>query len=137
MKRSDYESAIQSFERARTQLQDHRGPLRLLVSLASFLTFLQRIEISHHCIWQMSGWKFDDLHIRVRQRLCEALYAAGRKTDASEFLIDLVNTFDEEVNTSVPVAKWVSGELTCAVRFVSMHSKLLYQAVSLHNRKRQ
>ncbi|KAN0087823.1 hypothetical protein V8E55_006444 [Tylopilus felleus] len=56
----------------------------------------------------MSGWKFGDLHIRVRQRLCEALYAAGRKMDASESLLELVNTFDEEVNASMPVTKWVS-----------------------------
>ena len=85
----------------------------------------------------MSGWKFGDIHIRVRQRLCEALYAAGRKDDAGESLLDLVNVFDEEVNTSVPVAKWVSG---VGVLSASMHSKLLsrlYQAVSLHNRKQQ
>jgi tetratricopeptide (TPR) repeat protein len=89
MKRSNHESAIQSFERARAQLHDHRDPVPLVVSL-------------------MSGWKFGDLHITVRQRLCEALYAAGRKMDASESLLELVNTFDEEVNSSVPVTKWVS-----------------------------
>ena len=59
----------------------------------------------------MSGWKFDDAHITVRQRLCEALHAAGRKKDAGESLLDMVNIFDKEVYTSVPITNWVSGEL--------------------------
>ena len=73
----------------------------------------------------MSGWKFGDLHITVRQRLCEALYAAGRKDNASESLLDLVNTFHEEVNASVPFTKWVSGELMCcSVRFYAFQTCL-------------
>ena len=58
----------------------------------------------------MSGWKFDNLHITVRQRLCEALYGAGRRKDAEESLLEMVNSFDEEVYTSKLITKWVSGE---------------------------
>ena len=61
-------------------------------------------------LWQISGWKFDDLDITIRQRLCEALYAAGRPKDAGESLLKTVNTFDEVVYMSEPVNKWVSGE---------------------------
>ena len=58
----------------------------------------------------MSGWKCDNLYITVRQRLCEALYIAGRRKDAEESLLELVNNF-EEVYTRELIAKWVSGEL--------------------------
>ena len=58
----------------------------------------------------MSGWKFDNLHITVRQRLCEALYIAGRRKDAEESLLEMVNSIDEEVYTSELITKWVSGE---------------------------
>ena len=58
----------------------------------------------------MSGWKFDNLHITVRQRLCEAIYVAGRRKDAEEALLEMINSFDEEVYTSEPITKWVSGE---------------------------
>ena len=57
----------------------------------------------------MSGWKFDNLHITVWQRLSEALYVAGRRKDAEESLLERVNSFDE-VYTSEPLAEWVSGE---------------------------
>ena len=59
----------------------------------------------------MSGWKFDNLHITVRQRLCEALYVAGRRKDADESLLEMVNSFDKEVYTSELITKWVSGVL--------------------------
>ena len=59
----------------------------------------------------MSGWRFDDLHITARQRLCEAMYATGRKKDAGEYLFEIVNTFNEDVYTSKPITKWVSGQL--------------------------
>ena len=58
----------------------------------------------------MSGWKCDNLHITVRQRLCEVLYVAGRRKDAEESLLEMVNSFDEEVYMSEVVTKWVSGE---------------------------
>ena len=51
----------------------------------------------------------------VRQRLCEALFAAGRTKDAGESLLKVVSTFDEEVHMSVPIIEWISGEFmfTC------------------------
>ena len=58
----------------------------------------------------MSGWKFENLHITVRQHLCEALYAGGRKEAARESLLELINTFGEEVYTTEPISKWVSRE---------------------------
>ncbi|KAN0097093.1 hypothetical protein V8E55_001539 [Tylopilus felleus] len=89
MESNDYESAINLFERARAQVQHCQNRLPLVVSL-------------------MSGWKFDNLHITVRQRLCEALYGAGRRKDAEESLLEMVNSFDEEVYTSKLITKWVS-----------------------------
>ena len=59
----------------------------------------------------MSGWKFDNIHITVRQRLCEGLYVVGRRKDAEESLLEMVNSFDMEVYTSELITKWVSGEL--------------------------
>ena len=58
----------------------------------------------------MSGWKFDTFHITVRQRLCEGLYAAGRRKDADKSLLEMVNSFQEEVYASELITKWVSGE---------------------------
>ena len=58
----------------------------------------------------MSGWKFDNFHIIVRQRICEALYLAGRRKDAAESLLEMVNSFDKEVYMSELITKWVSGE---------------------------
>ena len=59
----------------------------------------------------MSGWKIDNLHITVRQCLCEALYVADRRKDAGESLLEMVNGFEEEVYASELITKWVSGEL--------------------------
>ncbi|KAN0087988.1 hypothetical protein V8E55_006609 [Tylopilus felleus] len=56
----------------------------------------------------MSGWKIDNLHITVRQRLCEALYAAGHTERAGESLLEMVNSFDEEVYTNKLTTEWVS-----------------------------
>ena len=54
-------------------------------------------------LWQISGWNFDNLDITVRQRLCEALYAAGRIKEAGESLLNIINIVDEDI--------WVSGKL--------------------------
>ena len=110
MESTNYEGAIQSFERARPPIRPHTNRTLLAVSLVSFLTVqLQCIEtILPPC--QISGWKFDDLDITVRQRLCEALYAAGRTREAGESLLKMVNTFDEGVYMGGPITKWVSGE---------------------------
>ncbi|KAG6372499.1 hypothetical protein JVT61DRAFT_7605 [Boletus reticuloceps] len=56
----------------------------------------------------ITGWKFDKLHIVIRQHLCEALFAVGRIKDASESLLEMVNTLENKVYMSVPMTKWVS-----------------------------
>ncbi|KAN0087902.1 hypothetical protein V8E55_006523 [Tylopilus felleus] len=85
----NYESAIDLFERAHSQVRHCQNRLPLVVSL-------------------MSGWKFDNFHITIWQRLCEALYGAGRRKDAEESLLEMVNSCHEEVYTTELVTKWVS-----------------------------
>ena len=60
---------------------------------------------------QISGWKFDNLHIKIRQRLCEAFYKAGRMMDAGESLLKMVNTLDEQGYMNGSLTEWISGEL--------------------------
>jgi len=89
-------------------------------------------------IWQVSGWKFDDLDTTIRQRLCEALYAAGRTNEAGESLLEMVNTVDEEVYMRRPTITWVSGEM-CSTCSSSMCSKFHYRfltTMSLYSRQR-
>ncbi|KAF8119884.1 hypothetical protein EV363DRAFT_1440067 [Boletus edulis] len=92
MEGSDYESAIHSFELARSQMP-------------------YRVRLSFFIVSQISGWRFDDLGITIRQRLCEALYAAGRTMDAGKSLLELVDTVGK-ANTHVEEAEWVLGEVT-------------------------
>ncbi|KAF8551263.1 YVTN repeat-like/Quino protein amine dehydrogenase [Imleria badia] len=58
MESRHYEGAIRSFERARAQMRAHTTQEFLVISL-------------------ITGWKFDDLGIRIRRHLCEAQYAAS------------------------------------------------------------
>ena len=51
----------------------------------------------------------------VRQRLCDALCAAGRIKEAGEALLNMVNFFDEEVYMAEPVISWFSGRSCCLV----------------------
>jgi len=59
---------------------------------------------------QISGWKFDDLGIIIRQRLCEALYAAGRTSRGGEVVLEMAKTFRKEVYRRKPIVSCVSGE---------------------------
>ena len=63
-------------------------------------------------VWQISRWKFNELGITIQQRLCEALRAAGRANDASEYFLDFVNSLDETVYASPSITEWISCELT-------------------------
>jgi hypothetical protein len=47
---------------------------------------------------------------RLRQRLCEALYATSRIKEAAESVLNIVNTVDEDVYTTGPIVTWVSGK---------------------------
>ncbi|KAF8435985.1 hypothetical protein L210DRAFT_3505969 [Boletus edulis BED1] len=84
IERSDYEGAIQSFESARAQIRHYENRPLLVVSLVRLsMAVLHCVEIAYDLLY-MSGWKFDDLNITIRQRLCESLYAAGHTKDAVE-----------------------------------------------------
>ena len=108
MEHNNYEGAIQSFERARASLRHHTSRLVSVVSLVSFLTAIIATYRASHLLRQISGWTFNDLCITIRQRLCEALFAAGRTTEGGESLLNMVNTFDKEFY--MPITEWVSGE---------------------------
>jgi hypothetical protein len=92
MENRDYTRAIRSFECARVQFRPHASRALAVVSL-------------------ISGWNFDDLEITVRQRLCEALYAAGSIKEAGESLLNIVNTVDEDAYMTGPIITWVSDFL--------------------------
>ncbi|KAF8435991.1 hypothetical protein L210DRAFT_3549767, partial [Boletus edulis BED1] len=70
MECGDHDGAIQSFEHARAQMRDYIGRPLFVISL-------------------ITGWKFDNLDITVRQRLCEALNAVGRINDAAKCFHEL------------------------------------------------
>ncbi|KAF8129217.1 hypothetical protein EV363DRAFT_1169374 [Boletus edulis] len=92
MESGDYESAIHSFELARSRMR-------------------YRVRLSFSIVSLISGWRFDDLAITIRQRLCEALYAAGHTMDAGKSLLELVDTVGDDVRMSVSMAEWISGKL--------------------------
>ncbi|KAF8436838.1 hypothetical protein L210DRAFT_3631882 [Boletus edulis BED1] len=70
MECGDHDGAIQSFERAQAQMRDYLEPPLFAISL-------------------ITGWKFDNLGITIRQQLCEALYTAGRTNDAAKCFHEL------------------------------------------------
>ncbi|KAF8546776.1 hypothetical protein OG21DRAFT_1527604 [Imleria badia] len=84
MEHGDYKGAIDSFERAQAQMRYYSGPGLFTISL-----------ISH--------WRLEDFGITLQQRICEALYAAGRTEDALEYLLNLVTALDKEVYMSQPI----------------------------------
>ena len=47
------------------------------------------------------------MDITIRQRFCEALYAAGRIKEAGESLLDIAN---KDVYMTGPIVTWVSGK---------------------------
>ncbi|KAF8549390.1 hypothetical protein OG21DRAFT_1500458 [Imleria badia] len=53
------------------------------------------------------GWTFDGLQITVLRYLCEDLFASGRVEEATEALLKILNTFDEEIRASKVTADWV------------------------------
>ncbi|KAN0101156.1 hypothetical protein V8E55_001140, partial [Tylopilus felleus] len=58
---------------------------------------------------QISGWKFDRLHANIRRQLCEALYAAGHAKHAGEVVLEITDTFGDEVYSSEAFTTWVSA----------------------------
>ena len=51
----------------------------------------------------------------VRQRLCDALCAAGRIKEAGKALLNMLIFFDEDVYMAEPVISWFSGRSCCLV----------------------
>ncbi|KAF8556431.1 TPR-like protein [Imleria badia] len=88
MERCEFTAARQSFERALTHIQHHTSQALFVVSL-------------------ISGWKFDNLDVTIRQRLCEALYAAGRTKDAVEYFYQIPIEFREVTNLHDEHLHWV------------------------------
>ena len=60
-----------------------------------------------HSFNKIFGWTFDGLQITVQRYHCEDLYAAGRAEEATEALLKILNTFDEEIHASKETAEWV------------------------------
>ena len=115
MERGDFNGAIQLFERARDQSRSHTNETLSVVSLVSdLMAIFQCIEIARN-LEQISGWKFDELNMTVRQRLCDALHAAGRIEEAGKALLNTVNFFDQGVYMAEPVITWLSGRPRCLV----------------------
>ncbi|KAI6004545.1 hypothetical protein F5J12DRAFT_913670 [Pisolithus orientalis] len=59
------------------------------------------------------GWSFNGLDGVAQQRLCEALYAEGRAAEATEILLNIIQTSDKEGNA---IAGWIADfTKKCAV----------------------
>ncbi|KAF8129297.1 hypothetical protein EV363DRAFT_1400038 [Boletus edulis] len=99
MESGDYESAIHSFGLAQSQMPYRVRDSFLIVSL-------------------ISGWRFNGLAITIRQRLCETLYAAGHTMDAGKSLLELVDTFGDDVCMNGSMAEWISGTSVDEVELV-------------------
>ncbi|KAF8548528.1 hypothetical protein OG21DRAFT_750496 [Imleria badia] len=96
-KSGDYERAIQSFESAKRSFERARAQLRRHTSQALTLVSL------------ITGWSFDDFDVTIRLRLCGAMYAAGRTSEAGKSLLKIINDVDKEVYMcGGPIAKRVS-----------------------------
>ncbi|KAF8552471.1 hypothetical protein OG21DRAFT_1443452 [Imleria badia] len=89
MESRDHESAIRSFEHARVRMRPHTSQALLAVSL-------------------MTGWKFDNFGITIRQHLCKAQYAAGHAKQAGESLLNMTHLLNEEVYICKDITQWVS-----------------------------
>ena len=51
----------------------------------------------------------------IRQRLCDALHAAGRIEEAGEALLNIIDFFSQAVYMAEPIVTWLSGRLHCFV----------------------
>ena len=110
MEIGDVKGAIELFTHARAQMRYYAGPELFTISFVGFSAAILQCIGNTHGPLQISGWKFDGLDIVIRQRLCDALYAAGRTQDAGESLLAMVNTLEEAVDPNI--AQWISGVFT-------------------------
>ncbi|KAF8554548.1 protein prenylyltransferase, partial [Imleria badia] len=115
MESRHYEGAIRSFERAQAQMRPHASQALLWVSLITGwkfddlgITIRQQLSEALYAASrakQITGWKSDDL---VRQDLCDALYAVSRARQAGESLLRMTHLFNEEVYINKDFIQWVS-----------------------------
>lgn len=110
MDSGNYEGAIHSLERARQQVRPYPNQSLFVVSLVSFLTHLSQHTNLAHCLSQVSGWNFDALDIKIRQCLCEALYAADRIEHAVEYFHQLASELGEGTSSGNEYSQWAHGE---------------------------
>ena len=111
MKSRNYNSAIRSFERAQVEMRPHASPELLQLSLVSLLPTIKQCTETYRYLLQISGWKFDNLGTTIQRQLCEALHAAGHTKRAGEAVLEIANSFGDEMYTSDGLSKWVFGEL--------------------------
>ena len=67
------------------------------------------MEYVHSCN-KIFGWTFDNLQIAMQRYQCEDLYAAGRAEEATVSLLQILDTFGEEIHPSKVTTEWVLGE---------------------------
>ena len=103
-----YEGAIRSFERAQAKMRHCTSQALVMVSLVGLPMAILHINITYD-LWQVTGWKFDNLDIIIRQRLCEALYASGHAKRAGESLLEMTRLFNQEIYSSRDITRWISG----------------------------
>lgn len=128
--RKDIKGAIESFERAQTQIRHHASRRLGTISLVGCLPPISQREDNPHRLRQISGWQFDDLDITVQRRLCEALYEAGRAKQAEDALLKMVNSITHVTNMT-EITEWISGEL-CAINMflcTDLLSQVLFKGV--------
>ncbi|KAN0082753.1 hypothetical protein V8E55_008548 [Tylopilus felleus] len=92
----------------------HSAHVSFLLLFKAIIVFmagahLDAISRVDDLIAMISGWKFDDLHITIRQCLCDALYRAGRTLDAVERFRKMTSELGEETSWHDEHRKWASG----------------------------
>ena len=135
MENGDHEGAMRTFKIAREKPRHHSSEALSLVSLVGLLNFAQqRIEIALN-LFQITGWKFNDLDIMIQVRFCEALYDVGRTSEADDSLLDIINNVNKEVFVRESVTRSVCSEL-CSTSWSDMHSNSpnsTLASISLHS----
>ncbi|KIK22826.1 hypothetical protein PISMIDRAFT_679840 [Pisolithus microcarpus 441] len=91
MKKGDYGRAIPLIERVKNLAPNNKQHPPLMT--ISFIF----------------GWSFDQPDIIAKRRLCETLYHEGRTAEATEILLNIMKTSDEDTQGSKTNAVWIAG----------------------------
>ena len=106
--RGDYARAVQSLEQGQGLASTCTGCHLETISLVSHFWCGSIIIYTHSCR-KIFGWTFDGLQITVQRYHCEDLYAKGLAEEAKEALLEILDIFGEEIQTSEVIAQWVTG----------------------------